>query len=1087
VGSGKIPVFAPVGPGRESGGARSSVVDEVSLPGTAADLEQALRAAPADLAFLDLADRDVLAMPQASVRVSGPLGGDLVLAVNGRPVPAVRAGRKVLMSDRGAQAWEFVGVALEPGENRLTLGQAGPGGVVTEGPAITLIAPGVLKRVLVLAPAGGRVADGRSVTDVKVKLIDERGIAVAARTPLTLESSAGRWEAPDLNPAEPGVQVFLEGGRATYRLVSPTEPGEARIRISSGRTAGSATVVFVPELRPMIAVGVIEGVITFRKLDAGSVLPLSARDGFEDLPAGLSFESDDGKTSGGARAAVFLKGRIRGDMLLTLAYDSDKDTQERLFRDIQPDEFYPVYGDSSVKGFDAQSSGRLYVRVDKNRTYLLYGDFTTPAGGDARSLGAYSRSLTGPVVHYETGRVSATVFASRTSSRQIIDELPALGTSGPYLLSQHDIVVNSEKVEILVRDRNQPSVVISTTARTRFVDYALEPMTGRLLFNAPVASLDENLNPVSIRVTYEVDAGGDKYWVEGVAAQVKPFESLEVGGAWVRDDNPADTREIKSANATLRLGGNTYLLGEIAGTDRAESGQAAKDGLGWRTELRHDGTRLQGRAYYVRTDAGFDNPSAPVGAGREEWGAKGTLSVTSSTSLQLDALVSEDVVTGGRREGVSLLIGQSLGYGLRVDAGVRRAKETAVPSQGAGTTATPVDYTSGLAKISLQVPFLRRLGIYGEYEQNLADDSQRVVSAGGELQLGGRGRLYARHEFISSLGGEYTLNSTERRNSTVVGLDADYMSGGHVFSEYRVPQGIPGRDAEAAIGLRNLWPVAKGLSLSTSIERVESLGSSVDNESTAVTAALAYTARPDWKGTASLEWRGAVRADTWLSTLGLAWKVTPSLTALGRNVYSRTDNDAPTGDVVEDRVQVGLAWRPPRADSVNALARYEHRWLDDKSGAQLHRREVEIWSLHLNYRPARVLTLAGTYALKTVQEEVLGFSDSSSGQLLAARASLDVGKRWDVGLMGAGLFERLFDAGVYALGAEIGYRVKDNVWFSLGYNILGFTDPDLAAEEYTDEGFYLRLRLKFDESMVPGLITGDSTSEPGLISGGDRR
>ncbi len=60
-----------------------------------------------------------------------------------------------------------------------------------------------------------------------------------------------------------------------------------------------------------------------------------------------------------------------------MAYDSDKDTEERLFRDIQPDRFYPVYGDASVRGFDAQSTGRFYVRVDKNRSYLLYGDFTT--------------------------------------------------------------------------------------------------------------------------------------------------------------------------------------------------------------------------------------------------------------------------------------------------------------------------------------------------------------------------------------------------------------------------------------------------------------------------------------------------------------------------------------------------------------------------------------------------------------------------------------------------------------------------------------------------------------------------------------
>ena len=36
----------------------------------------------------------------------------------------------------------------------------------------------------------------------------------------------------------------------------------------------------------------------------------------------------------GARAAFFLKGVIRGDLLLTAGYDSDKDTRARLLRDV---------------------------------------------------------------------------------------------------------------------------------------------------------------------------------------------------------------------------------------------------------------------------------------------------------------------------------------------------------------------------------------------------------------------------------------------------------------------------------------------------------------------------------------------------------------------------------------------------------------------------------------------------------------------------------------------------------------------------------------------------------------------------------
>jgi hypothetical protein len=181
--------------------------------------------------------------------------------------------------------------------------------------------------------------------------------------------------------------------------------------------------------------------------------------------------------------------------LLTAGFDSEKETRERLFRDIQPDEFYPVYGDSATKGYDAQSTGRLYVRIDKKKCYLLYGDFITASQSEARSLGNYSRSLTGIREHYEKSRIAANLWASHDSSRQIIEEVPANGTSGPYFFRIANGIVNSEKVEIITRDRDQQAIILQSVPMSRFTDYEFEPFSGRILFKAPVASLDPNLNP----------------------------------------------------------------------------------------------------------------------------------------------------------------------------------------------------------------------------------------------------------------------------------------------------------------------------------------------------------------------------------------------------------------------------------------------------------------------------------------------------------------------------------------------------------------------------------------------------------------
>ena len=158
---------------------------------------------------------------------------------------------------------------------------------------------------------------------------------------------------------------------------------------------------------------------------------------------------------------VFLKGKIRGDYLLTAAYDSEKTTRDRLFRDIQPDEYYPIYGDSAQRGFDTQSTGRLYVRIDKDKSYLLYGDYTTASSDTVRQISQYSRSLNGVKGHYETDiqghRVEVTGFAAHDTLRQMVEEFAANGTSGPFQLRHGDLYLNSEQVVVLTRDRNQPS------------------------------------------------------------------------------------------------------------------------------------------------------------------------------------------------------------------------------------------------------------------------------------------------------------------------------------------------------------------------------------------------------------------------------------------------------------------------------------------------------------------------------------------------------------------------------------------------------------------------------------------------------
>src|SRR5262249_48080890 len=156
----------------------------------------------------------------------------------------------------------------------------------------------------------------------------------------------------------------------------------------------------------------------------------------------------------------------------------------------------------------------------------------------------------------------------------------------------------------ITRDRTQPSRVLRIVPQERFVDYVIEPFTGTLYFRRPVPSLDEYLNPVSVRVTFEVDRDIARYWVYGVDGAFRPTSFLELGGNAVRDNDPITDRRLYSANATLKFGASTLLVGEWAhsNTDSIGGGDAG------RFELRHRSRWADIDFFGITADSTFNNP-----------------------------------------------------------------------------------------------------------------------------------------------------------------------------------------------------------------------------------------------------------------------------------------------------------------------------------------------------------------------------------------------------------------------------------------------------------------------------------------------
>jgi len=1069
------PIFTPLMP--ESGADVARVNAELAETAPVLEpLEDLLPALGPDVGFIGLRDAQVLASDQTRVRVKGPLGATFELRVNEQPVPASQVGKKSSLEKTATLAWEFIGVNLRPGRNTLSVRAIDSFGNARGSANITVLVPGPLARIRIDAPPQS-VADGASAVSVAVLLHDAQDLPVAARQQVTLQASLGQWQTPDLDPRQPGIQVFVEGGAGRFLLLPPAQPGKSELSAAAGTLKATVQMAFMPNLRPLIAAGLVEGTINLRSLNPAAMQPAQSGDLFERQIQSTSRSFGNGKGDVAARTALFLKGKVLGATLLTLAYDSDKPSDTALFRDIQPNQFYPVYGDSSARGFDAQTTGKLYVMLQNGSNYALLGDYTTQTDNPARQLTQYARALNGAKGRWQEGAITLEGFASRTSSRQIVQEFRANGTSGPFRLNLSG-VVNSQQVNVITRNRNQPSVIVKDTPLASFTDYELEPFSGQLLLKSPVPSVDADLNPVFIRVSYAIDAGGPKHTVAGADVKVELNPGLTLGATVIRDADPLNAQNLAGVNLAAKLGDKTVATAELARSSTDLQGS----GSGQRVEIRHDDALLQARAWGVRTDARFYNPNSLQSAGQSEYGAKAGYSVDEKNRLVAEALKTSNSVTGAEQTGMELKLEHSLPGNAKLEVGVRHSRANAysvlsalplpgtsipVPAPaGLNADSPQVGTTSARVKLSVPVPGVPQADVFGLAEYAIDGSGGREIGVGGNYALNPTTKLYVRHDFINSLNGPYTLNPAVSQYTTVAGLNTELPDSTQVFNEYRLGDSLHGRSSEAAVGLRRLWRLENGLGLSGSLQRIKPMSGVVIDDSSAVTLGADYAVASDWKASGQAQWQTSATTRSWLLTAALAQKLDEEWTLLNRALYSVQRNlGAAGGERQIVTAQSGAAYRPVQTNVWNALGRIEYkRDADSTLGAGLMRDESAwIISSHVNVQPDRRWLVTGRYAAKWATDRSNGLDSKSFTQLAGARSTWDLTERWDIGLQGYRLWGD--GAAENAVGVEVGYLAWKNLWLSLGYNIKGFNAAELAGEAYTQRGLYLRMRFKFDENL----------------------
>ncbi|HBS36369.1 MAG TPA: hypothetical protein DEA50_15030 [Parvularcula sp.] len=1001
------------------------------------------------------------------------------LTLNGREVPPENfAGREVnLVRTLALTHWK--GVDLREGDNVFEVRLRNEAGL--EVARLKRVIPYVSRaeRAALLEERSSLFADGRSRPVLAIHVTDGAGRPLRAGRLLSVEVSAPyrtaeRARAEDLNAldaplsSQSGIPVG-QGGVALIELEPTVETGPLRIEVEldNGRTREFRTYV-KPAPRDWIVVGLAEG------------------------QGGIEFENNKAAPDatdivGDGRIAGFAKGVVKGGWLVTLAGDSKKkrgDADGDLFRDVNPDERYPLFGDRSTQEFEAQSRYPVYLKAEKNAFRGVFGDFDT--GLSEAKLSRYSRRLSGLSADYQGERFEFTAFATDTNQAFVRDELAADGTSGRYQLSAAPLVRNSETITIETRDRFRPDVIVSSVTLARYADYEIDFDTGEIIFRLPVPASDAAFNPNVILVDYETSAPVDRALTAGGRGAVKFLGGRgEAGATFIHEEDAgagAETTDLAGADVVVNLSEATELRAEYA-RSFADGAAGSTEADAILAEVVHTGDRVDAKAYFSDVSAGFgleQQTSAQVGVRR--YGAEirvridefdGGLTTENATrAVEAKAYREENLSTGAAREIAEVALRQdgaetSGSVGLR---GVREAPQTGPEREGLFVTASA---RQRFEKLGLSLRAGREQAVAGD---DASAHFPTRTNFGFDQRLFDGFTLSATHEILSG--------DAVSQSNTTVGLKAEPWTGADLtLAGDRITQDTGERigatfGLDQQVKLSEKWTGSLGLSrredLKTEggVDAVDDIvpdapRSPFEQANGAFTSLYVGAGFRDKATTGSgrFEIRKSEAGQRYMVATAAARELSEQLSFGAAGRFEQNNNDL-TPDERRFEARIGASWRP-HDEGVVIFNRLDVK----QQSVDLQQRSWKaVHNLALNAQATERLQLSLNHGVKYSAFSADGADLSGVTQLAGLEARYDVTARIDLGVHAEVLHSWNSGATQYAYGPSVGVSPAKNVWLSLGWNFDGFSDQDFAAAEYSATGPYLKLRIKFDQHTARGLL-----------------
>jgi len=1018
-------------------------------------------------------------LPVVSVAVKHSPAHTLELSVNGEPVNPLNFDGRKLNAGKSVALSTWRSVHIEPGDNSLLLVITDADGKEVSRSVRNIHFSTTPDHVEFVPEKSRLIADGKNRPVIAVRFLDKDGFPIrrGINGDFMLNEPYRAYDKHEGIEREPLTGRI--GGKARYEIKAD---GLAMIELEPTTQTGEAVLNFQfydkrnheirawlePGQRDWILVGFGEGTIGHKTL-SGNIQNLKDAGADQQL-------FDDNKL------AFYAKGSIRGDYLLTIAYDSAKQTGSSVLKQaVDPTQYYTLYADATQANYDAASTGKLYVKLERKQFYAMFGDYDT--GLTVTELSRYSRTLNGVKSEYKGEKLGYNAFATITAQAYVKDEIPGNGTSGVYKLSRGNLKINSDRVRIETRDRFQSQNIVSVQSLTRYLDYDIDYNNGTLAFREPVNVRDGSFNPIYIVAEYESADPADEKATYGGRGSFKPVDDTEVGATLVHEGTVGASGDLKGVDATYQVDEKTKVRAEVAATDRNLAGTQTS-GSAWLGEVTHHEEQWDAKAYVREQGGAFGmGQQAASEIATRKFGGDIRFKLSDRSDLKAQAYQHQNMTNDTQNSVTEGRVDSRINSDLSAYYGARMAQDT----NATGTTTQSNQLLGGAAYTMMG----KRLSLHGSAEVSGGAAGSSTMPdryiLGTDYRVTEQSKIFAEQEFArgklisanttragirtqpwqgnemsASVGGDYN-NDAERIYSNL-GMVQRWQIDEHWQTNFSVDRSQTMRNTATPLNLNTPLPSGSG-----GISQLPS----ASGDYTASAFSLAYNDKL-WSSDGRIELRDSSIEKQRNLQFGLQRQLDRGRVLAAGYTLRQADNAA--SRTLNTGLRFSYAHRPNDSQWV-WFDRAEYVTQTTQTATSTLRGAKLINNIHANYMPSRRTQISMQYGAKYVLDTINNTDYKGYTDLIGTEVRHDMTKRWDIGAFASLMNSRNSGVSSYAYGASLGYHLVDNMWVAAGYNLRGMDDRDFAAGSYRAQGPYLTLRMKFDQDTF-GLNRGEEISRP---------